>query len=153
MKVPDAKLWTPEEPNLYVLETSTGGDSTSTRFGMREFRFDTAPPRIPERQSPISCAAPTSRCTAFSRIPQSGTLPWNESGSRKLLVDIPKQMHWNSFRFCIGPVPDKWLEIADEAGLLIQNEYFMWTGQSWPGWQRGGVDAADDLRVQGMDAR
>ena len=47
---------------------------------------------------------------------------------RKLLVEIPKQMHWNTFRFCIGPVPDKWLDIADEAGLLIQNEYFVWTG-------------------------
>lgn len=50
---------------------------------------------------------------------------------RKLLVEIPKQMHWNSFRFCIGPVPDKWLDIADEASLLIQNEYFVWTGQNW----------------------
>jgi uncharacterized protein (DUF362 family) len=27
--MPGAKLWTPEEPNLYVLETGTGGDSTS----------------------------------------------------------------------------------------------------------------------------
>ena len=40
-------------------------------------------------------------------------------------------MHWNSFRFCIGPVPDTWLDIADEAGLLIQNEYFVWTGRDW----------------------
>jgi beta-galactosidase len=39
-------------------------------------------------------------------------------------------MHWNSFRFCIGPVPDKWLDIADEAGLLIQNEFFIWTGRN-----------------------
>ena len=47
---------------------------------------------------------------------------------RRLLGEIPKKMHWNSFRFCIGPVPDRWLEIADEAGLLIQNEFFVWTG-------------------------
>jgi hypothetical protein len=45
---------------------------------------------------------------------------------RKLLVELPKRLHWNSFRFCIGPVPDRWLEIADEAGLLIQNEFFVW---------------------------
>jgi len=49
------------------------------------------------------------------------------------LVEIPKEMHWNAFRFCIGPVPDKWLDIADEAGLLIQNEYFVWTGRGWHG--------------------
>jgi hypothetical protein len=31
-------------------------------------------------------------------------------------------------------VPDKWFEIADEAGLLIQNEFFIWTGRaSWTG--------------------
>ena len=47
---------------------------------------------------------------------------------RKLLIDIPHKMHWNSFRFRIGPVPEKWLDIADEAGLLIENEYCVWTG-------------------------
>jgi len=47
---------------------------------------------------------------------------------RRLLGEIPKQMHWNYFRFCIGPVPDRWLEICDEVGLLIQNEFFVWTG-------------------------
>ena len=46
---------------------------------------------------------------------------------RKLLVEIPRKMHWNSFRFCIGPVPDRWFEIADETGLLIQNEFSVWT--------------------------
>jgi beta-galactosidase/beta-glucuronidase len=40
--IPNARLWAPETPNLYVVETASGGDSTSTRFGMREFRFDTA---------------------------------------------------------------------------------------------------------------
>ena len=30
-------------------------------------------------------------------------------------------------RLSIGPVPDQWLDLADEAGLLIQNEYFIWT--------------------------
>jgi hypothetical protein len=53
-------------------------------------------------------------------------LPWNDAWLRKLLITIPKQMHWNSFRFCIGPVPDQWLRIADESGLLIENEYMVW---------------------------
>ena len=35
---------------------------------------------------------------------------------QRLLITIPKQMHWNAFRFCIGPVPDRWLQIADENG-------------------------------------
>jgi hypothetical protein len=30
-------------------------------------------------------------------------------------------------------VPEQWLDIADEVGLLIQNEYFVWTGHDWHG--------------------
>ena len=133
VKVPDAKLWTPEEPNLYVLETSTGGDSISTRFGMREFRFDTATRRAYLNGKPYFLRGSNITLHRFFEDPVSGTLPWNEQWVRKLLVDIPKQMNWNSFRFCIGPVPDKWLDIADEAGLLIQNEYFVWIGHNWHG--------------------
>jgi beta-galactosidase len=41
-----------------------------------------------------------------------------------------QQVHWNAFRFCIGPVPDRWLQIADEAGLLIWNGCSVWVGIS-----------------------
>ena len=42
IRVPEVRLWTPETPFLYVLKTSTAGDSCETRFGMREIRFDFA---------------------------------------------------------------------------------------------------------------
>jgi hypothetical protein len=133
IRIPNAKLWTPEEPNLYVVETSTGGDSVSTRFGMREFRFDTATKRAYLNGHVYFMRGSNITLHRFFEDPKSGTLPWNEAWVRKLLIEIPKQMHWNSFRFCIGPAPDKWFDIADEAGLLIQNEYFVWTGRNWHG--------------------
>ena len=131
--IPNAKLWWPEEPNLYVLETGTGDDSTSTRFGIREFRFDTATRRAWLNGRVYFLRGSNITLHRFFEDPKSGTLPWDEKWVRKLLVDIPKQMHWNSFRFCIGPAPDRWFDIADEAGLLIQNEYFVWTGRNWHG--------------------
>jgi len=131
--LPGAKLWWPEDPNLYVLETSTGGDSASTRFGMREFRFDTPTRRAWLNGRVYFLRGSNITLHRFFEDPKSGTLPWNEAWVRKLLVDIPKEMHWNSFRFCIGPAPDRWFDIADEAGLLIQNEYFVWTGHNWHG--------------------
>ncbi len=131
--LPGAKLWSPEEPNLYVLNTSTGGDSASTRFGVRTFRFDTATRRAYLNGRLYFMRGSNITLHRFFEDPLSGTLPWNEAWVRKALVEIPKQMHWNAFRFCIGPVPDKWLDIADEAGLLIQNEYFVWTGGHWFG--------------------
>ena len=131
--IPGARLWTPETPNLYVVETASGGDSSSTRFGMREFRFDTATKRAYLNGHVYFMRGSNITLHRFFEDPLSGDLPWNEGWVRKLLVDIPHEMHWNSFRFCIGPVPDRWLEIADEAGLLIQNEYFVWTGHDWHG--------------------
>src|ERR1700722_10957995 len=126
--LPDAKLSTPETPNLYVFEPDSGGDSTPTRFGVRKFRFDPPTRRAYLNGKPYFLRGSNITLHRFFEDPDSGTLPWDDAWVRKLLIDIPKKMHWNAFRFCIGPVPDKWLDIADEAGLLIQNEYFVWTG-------------------------
>jgi beta-galactosidase len=135
LRMPGAKLWSPEEPNLYTVETSTVGDAMRTRFGMREFRFDPATKRAVLNGKPYFLRGSNITFHRFLEDPKAGDLPWRDEWVRKLLVEIPKKMHWNSFRFCIGPVPDHWLEIADEAGLLIQNEFFMWTGgEGWSSW-------------------
>jgi hypothetical protein len=135
--VKDAHLWSPEDPFLYVLDTTTGGDSTATRFGMREFRYDTATKRAFLNGRPYFVRGSNITLHRFFEDPQSGVLPWDEAWVRRLLVDLPKKLHWNAFRFCIGPVPDKWLDIADEAGLLVQNEFFVWTGAPEWGWTPG----------------
>lgn len=121
-------LWSPEDPFLYRVETSTSGDNVSTRFGMREFHFDTVTQRAYLNGRPYFLRGSNITLHRFFEDPDVGTLPWNDAWVRRLLVEIPKSLHWNAFRFAIGPVPDHWLEIADEAGLLIENEYFVWTG-------------------------
>ena len=37
-----------------------------------------------------------------------------------------KCMHWNSIRYCIGFPPEMWYRIADEEGLLIEDEFPIW---------------------------
>ncbi len=133
--IPHAHLWTPEDPFLYQVVTNTSGDTVVTRFGMREFRFDTVTQRAYLNGRPYFLRGSNITLHRFFEDPESGTLPWNEAWLHRLLVVIPKQMHWNAFRFCIGPVPDRWLQIADENGLLIQNEYMVWTGH--PSWNAG----------------
>ncbi len=135
VSIPGARLWTPEDPNLYVLESTTGGDSLDTRFGMREFRFDTATKRAYLNGEVYFLRGSNITLHRFFEDPAAGDLVWNEQWVRKLLMEIPKEFHWNAFRFCIGPAPDLWFQIADEAGLLIQNEFFIWTGgESWNSW-------------------
>jgi len=127
VKVPNATLWSTDNPFLYVLETSTGGDHLATRFGMRELRFDPAT-RLPMLNGKV-CYLRGSSLTLhrFFGDPLCGALPWDEAWVRKFLVEVPRRMHWNTFRICIGPAPEQWLDIADEAGLLLQYEFPIWS--------------------------
>jgi len=125
--MPGALLWTPEHPNLYTLETSTGGDDETTRLGMREFRFDTATKRAYLNGRVYFLRGSNICFHRFLEDPKGQGLPWDKAWVHKLLAEIPKQLHWNSFRICIGPVPDFWLDIADEAGLLLQYEFPVWS--------------------------
>ncbi len=138
IRIPAAHLWSPEDPFLYTVNSSTGGDSLTTRFGMREFRFDSATKRAYLNGQVYYLRGSNITLHRFLEDPLCRDLPWQDAWVRKLLGELPKKMHWNYFRFCIGPVPDRWLDICDEVGLLIQNEFFVWTGEpSWyPGYSR-----------------
>jgi hypothetical protein len=127
--IPGAVLWSPENPFLYVVETSTGGDSVSTRFGMREFRFDNVSRRAMLNGQPYFLRGTNITLHRFFGDPLSKRHPWEESWVRKLLGEIPQSMHWNAMRICIGPAPEMWLDVADEVGLLLQYEYAIWTGR------------------------
>lgn len=133
--IPEARLWSPERPFLYVVETRTKGDDARTRFGVREFTFDPATRRAWLNGQPYFLRGSNITLHRFFEDPLCRDLPWREAWVRRLLGRIPKEMNWNYFRFCIGPVPDAWLEICDEVGLLVQNEFFVWTGGE--GWYRG----------------
>lgn len=127
--IPDAQLWSPDNPFLYTLETATGGDTLRTRFGMREFRFDRERGIALLNNQPIRIRGSNITLHRFFEDPLSGNLPWDDAWVRKLLGEWPRKLHWNFFRFCIGPVPDRWLDICDEEGFLIQNEFFIWTSR------------------------
>lgn len=134
MAIKDAKLWSPDNPFLYNLSITTGSDNVKTRFGMREFRFDTPTKRAYLNDKLIFLRGSNITLHRFFDDSLCMRHPWEEKWVRKLLTDLPAKYNWNSFRFCIGPVPDKWFDIADELGLLIQNEYFIWSYR--PYWDR-----------------
>jgi len=81
----------PETPNLYVLETSTGGDSTSTRFGMREFRFDTPTRRAYLNGQPYFLRGSNITLHRFFEDPDSGMLPWDDAWVRNSSSTCPRK--------------------------------------------------------------
>ena len=58
-------------------------------------------------------------------------LPWDQKWVR-LLHQRVKEMHWNCLRYCIGFPPEAWYDIADEAGILIEDEFPIWFGGDVP---------------------
>ncbi len=123
--IKDFKLWSPESPFLYSLTLSTGGDARTVNFGMRSFRLD------PERGVALLNDKPyylrgTNVCIfRFFEDPDRGTLPW-EAQWPLTLHECFKDMGWNSMRYCIGFPPERWYDICDSMGFLLQDEFPVW---------------------------
>lgn len=120
-----AELWSPESPFLYELLLRTDADDKRTRFGMRSFRID------PERKIALLNEKPyymkgTNVCIyRFFEDPQRGSLPWDEEWPVRLHEQF-KDMNWAMMRYCIGFPPERWYEICDSIGFMLQDEFPIW---------------------------
>ena len=123
----DCQLWSPENPFLYDLEITTTGDNSTTRFGMRKFSTIADSSVVFLNDKPYYLRGTNVCIFRFFEDPDRKGLPWDSQWSAKLHERF-KEMNWNSIRYCIGFPPEKWYEIADSLGFLIQDEYPVWTG-------------------------
>lgn len=121
----DGHLWTPEDPFLYELSLNTGEDSVRVRFGLRSFQFDADTQRPLLNGRPYYLRGSNITIHRFFEDDERRTLPWNREWVRKLHRQV-KAMNWNSLRYCIGFPPEFWYDIADEEGILIQDEFPIW---------------------------
>lgn len=126
--VSNCSLWSPEHPFLYVLKTSTGQDNQVTRFGMRSFRFGRFTKTALLNNEKYYLRGTNVPVYRFFEDSLRKNLPWNEKWVR-LMFSRFKEMHWNIVRFHVGPAPQFWYDIADEMGMLIQDEYAIWGGK------------------------
>lgn len=136
LKIPvkDFKLWSPENPNLYTAEIKLFdgaklSDVITDQFGMRDFErrgkyFYLNGEKYYLRGSNITLHR-------FFEDPDCQTLPWDKEWVKKMLIDDPKSIDWNAMRICVGIVPDFWYDLADEYGMLFQNEWLYWQNHGW----------------------
>lgn len=140
-----AHLWTPEDPFLYSLEIDTGADRSTTRFGLRTFTTHPQSGRALLNGQPYYLRGSNVCIFRFFEDATRGALPWDRQWVRALHRKF-KEMHWNSLRYCIGFPPELWYEIADEEGILIQDEFPIWYGGKKDSWPKG--IGADDLALE-----
>lgn len=131
--IANCRLWSPEDPFLYTLTVDTGTDEYTTRFGMRTFETDPEKGTVLLNGRPYYLRGSNVCIYRFFGDPKRGGLPWDEQWVRRLHRRF-KDMHWNSLRYCIGFPPEQWYEIADEEGILIQDEFPIWYSRAKNGW-------------------
>lgn len=125
----DFKAWTPESPFRYVAEIELPGYTQEIPFGMRSFagRQGEAPGegRFLLNGEVYYLRGSNVCFGRWTEDPARGSLPWQESWVRAWMRQW-KRLNYNSFRATISPLPRLWYRIADEEGMLIQDEYAIW---------------------------
>jgi hypothetical protein len=134
LKLKDFKTWTPENPELYIAEVTASMEGNETdriekSFGMRDFTRKGKFFYLNGQQYFLRGTNITFQ--RFLEDPDSRNLVWDKEWVKKLLVDYPKQLNWNAMRICVGIVPNFWYDLADEYGLMFQNEWLYWQNHGW----------------------
>ncbi len=136
LKIPvrDYRLWSPESPFLYEAEIKLYdgkvlSDNISEVFGMRDFErkgkyFYLNREKYILRGTNITLHR-------FLEDPDCRALPWDREWVKRMLIDDPKKIGWNAMRICVGLVPDFWYDLADEYGIMFQNEWMYWQNHGW----------------------
>jgi len=129
-KIEPLRSWSPDDPFLYEIiitlcQYDQSIDDLHTVFGMREFKVVGADFYFTGNRIFLKVGN-----IAFHRFlsdRERGTLPWDEAWIKRLLIDIPKAHHFNFFRNHLGQMYNRWYDLADEHGMLLQNEWPFWT--------------------------
>ncbi len=132
--LPKPHAWSPEDPFLYTAEVKVYdktaiSDQRTVNFGMRDFErmgkhFYLNGQLTYLRGSNITLHR-------FFEDPDSHDLAWNREWVKQLFIDYAKKLHWNAYRICVGLVPDFWYDLADEYGIMLQNEWMYWEDHGW----------------------
>ena len=129
LKIDNPQLWSPEHPFLYELTSlvqagTTLRDEVSTTCGLREFRIEGR--RFLLNGKKIFLKGGNIAFHRFLADRERALLPWDPQWIQRALIDIPKEHNFNFFRNHLGQLYPAWYDIADEGGMLIQNEWQFW---------------------------
>jgi hypothetical protein len=122
VKVPGARPWSPAEPNLYEIQLAlpgSNGDRVQTRCAFRsieavgdQFRLNGKPLNIRGLLN-WGYSPP-------HNSPNPGEAAWREE------LAFAKARGFNLMKFCLWIPPQRYLELADEMGMLAWMEYPTW---------------------------
>ena len=123
VQVAEAKLWTPEQPNLYEavvsLETAAGEDQNTIRFGFREIAIQDGYLLLNGKPLYLLCALDQ------DLYPETIYTVPSEDFLRDQFKKA-KALGLNTLRCHIKPPDPLYFDLADEMGLLVWSEIPSW---------------------------
>lgn len=114
--LPDAELWSPENPKLYNCRVTFGEDVREVRFGIRT----------------IKCTPEDGFCINGKRIILRGACIHHDNGllgacaydfAEKRKIRILLENGYNAVRSAHNPCSKAMLDYCDETGMLVMDEY------------------------------
>lgn len=118
--VPNPKLWSPEQPNLYNVSLNVKSDQTTWKVGFRDFYFDAAKGFFLNGQHYFIKGV----CMHHD-LGALGAAVHPAAIKRQLL--LLKEMGCNAIRTAHNPPSEEMLSICDSMGFLVMDElYDMW---------------------------
>lgn len=118
IRLPKARLWSVEEPNLYDLTVKVGEDSDTRRFGFRWFEVRDVQG---DRQFYLNGKRIVARTSiSWSFWPENGIMPSDELARRQ--IESAKALGLNMLNFHRTIGQRRVLDWADELGLLYWEE-------------------------------
>jgi hypothetical protein len=117
LRIPHAKLWSPDHPFLYNLRVIAGGDQVGSYFGMRSIgqaRGADGKPRLVLNGKPIFAMA-----TLDQGFWPDGIYTAPTDAALRFDLQAHKDLGFNAVRKHIKVEPARWYYWADRLGLLV----------------------------------
>lgn len=148
------KLWSPEEPNLYKLRISLLKgknivDQREYNYGAKEFSMDESGYQFRLNGKPFKGRMVSVVWPRWVRNKEGHNLAWNDEWFKKNIVLRMKDLGANMLRFHLGNPPEKFIDMCDKYGLLVQYEWSFFHGmtaseesliEQWADWMDLGLE-------------
>ncbi len=120
IELPGAMLWSPEQPKLYTCRVTFGGDTAEERFGIRK----------------VDCDAKQGLRINNKRVILRGACVHHDNGllgaaghpfAERRKIKLLQAAGYNAIRSAHNPCSKAMLDVCDELGMLVLDEYVdMW---------------------------
>src|SRR4030042_6937108 len=125
------QLWTPLNPNLYNLTVSVNdrkiqSDSEQITIGIKQ--FDEQEKQFYLNNNPCKVRAGTVVWHRWSRNTENTDILYDTTWFKNNIIKPLKERGANTLRFHLGNPPERFLDLCDKYGLLVQYEWIFFHG-------------------------